>query len=271
MVKGSSLGIGILIFVVVIIFYINTQENPHTYSLTDSPISIASYNLQVFGISKASNPTLMQQYVPLIQKYDIFLTEEIKDDSGVAFKELCDNTGYSCQLSSRAGSTSSKEQYGIMWNNRTSLLSMEDFNLENISGFERPPVKLLFQINRLNITGNITSINSYNVTIYLIHTKPDNAQQEIDLLEQMASADDSKYIAVMGDLNMDCDYYKGNNFVSWYQLIPQGTDTTTGSTTCTYDRIIVNPQLNLLVAYSGVDGTTTKEMSDHRPVYFYLN
>lgn len=267
----GKLGIALLICLGGIIFFIYSSEHPTTYSTPDASIKIASYNMQIFGMSKASNPALMQKYESLVQNYDIFLIEEIRDDSGLAFRELCDSTGYSCKTSSRAGSTQTKEQYGIMWDNRTTLIDFVDYNLMNVSGFERPPVKLTFELRRLNITLNSTTVSSYNITIYLIHTKPENTPEEINNLEHLVRADNSKYIAVMGDLNADCSYYSGTNFADWTQLIKTGTDTTTSNTVCTYDRIIVNSQLNLLVDSSGVDSTTDSQMSDHYLVFFSLN
>lgn len=269
---GNKLGILLLIVLGLCILYINSQEHPTVYSFNDGPITIASYNMQVFGVSKASNPELMPRYVDLIKRYDIFFIQEIRDESGVAFKELCDMTGYSCAITSRAGSNQTKEQYGIMWNNRSDMVELKDFNLINHTGsFERPPAKVTFQLKRLNMTSNSTTINYYNVSFYVIHTKPDNTPQELSDLEYMVRQDNTHYLAVLGDLNADCSYFAGNIFSDWTQLIKQGTDTTIGSNTCTYDRIIVNPKLDLLVAGSGVDLTTDSLMSDHRPVYFYLN
>jgi hypothetical protein len=68
---------------------------------------IASWNLQVFGESKASRPNLMARYASEIGEYDIIFVQEIRDSSGTAFPKLCSLLpGYDCKISSRAGQRS---------------------------------------------------------------------------------------------------------------------------------------------------------------------
>ena len=51
-------------------------------------LSIANWNLQVFGPSKASNDTLLRYYADHIDDYDIIVIQEIRDASGVAIEKL---------------------------------------------------------------------------------------------------------------------------------------------------------------------------------------
>jgi len=57
---------------------------------TASNISIACWNLQIFGQSKASNNTLLDYYTDKLDDYDIFIVQEIRDISGTAIEILAD-------------------------------------------------------------------------------------------------------------------------------------------------------------------------------------
>lgn len=254
-------GVALLIFVCIAIFFIIQSDNPkpiQEYS-PEGDINIAAYNMQIFGISKLEKPELMRNYKELIEKYDLFFIQEIRDESGLAFKELCDSlNNYSCSISSRAGSTQTKEQYGVVWDSRINVTLITDYNLLNYSDtFERPPIRV------------DVSINNKTLDFYIIHTKPENAAAEITSLEQLVVQENLQNVVIMGDLNMDCDYYSGANFAGYDILI--NSDTTTGSTNCAYDRIIVSHPMNLLVLSSGVDTTTDNSMSDHYPIFLTIS
>lgn len=254
---GRFTGTGALVLIGLIILGINMYEHPIKNSIPDTPIKIASYNMQIFGITKASNPDLMRQYETLIKNYDIFFVQEIRDESGQAFQALCgDLTDYQCMISSRAGTTSSKEQYGVIYK-RTNITEFYDYNLYNWSNtFERPPIRVTF------------NFTNYTATFFLIHTKPDEARKEIASLEMEVIQQNIPYTVVLGDLNADCNYYNGTAFSMYTSLI--NSDTTTGNTNCAYDRIYVSPQMYIKIKNSGIDMTTNEQMSDHYPVFFEL-
>lgn len=246
------------IFVILIIVFIAQAEKPApSIQEPTQVLKVGSYNMQVFGMDKASNPDLMTKYQMLIKNYDLFFVQEIRDSSGLAFKALCDSLPeYQCFISSRAGRTSSKEQYGVLYKG-INLSEIYDYNLYNYSErYERPPLRI-----------NMEYLNN-TLTFFLIHVKPDDAQLEIDNLEQDVISYNQPYTIVLGDLNMDCSYYNGTNFVAYKFVIDSNMDTTTGNTNCAYDRIIMSPQAYLLVQSSGIDLSVTAEMSDHFPVFF---
>ncbi|MFA5333397.1 MAG: endonuclease/exonuclease/phosphatase family protein [Candidatus Nanoarchaeia archaeon] len=229
------------------------------FSLIDyspkSPVSIASWNLNVFGDKKAGNETIMLQYQEIISQFDIVFLQELRDADGSALARLCElfNESYNCFNSSRAGTTSSKEQYYLLYSKEFTLINYTDYNLENITGFERPPIKLDFNYNNINFT------------IYGIHVKPDNAYSEISNLEALIANEGN--IIVLGDLNADCAYYKrGNDFKDWHWAINE--DTTVSSSDCTYDNIMTNQEFYNYFIQSGVYSINiTKELSDHYLIY----
>ena len=83
-------------------------------------IKIASFNIQVFGRSKASKPEVMEILSRIISQFDIVAIQEIRDKSGKAIKDLevaVDDLGenYDFIIGPRLGRTSSKEQYAYFY------------------------------------------------------------------------------------------------------------------------------------------------------------
>lgn len=224
-----------------------------------NPVSIASWNLNIFGDKKAGNETLMQEYQNIISQFDIIFLQELRDIDGSALTILCEkfNSSFNCFNSSRAGSSSSKEQYYLLYGKEFTLINYTDYNLANISGFERPPIKAVFNYN------NIT------FSVYCIHTKPDDAKSEISNLESLIANEGN--ILVLGDLNADCSYYKkGNDFNNWHWAITE--DTTVSDSDCTYDNMIINQEFYNYFIQSNVYKTNiTKDLSDHYLVYSIFN
>lgn len=238
--------------------YINiqNQNSEKTTSLT-----IASWNLQIFGDTKANNETLLNQYVDIINDYDIIFLQEIRDEDGTAPQKLINKLPeYNCKLSSRAGSTTMKEQYLLCYKD-IKLDLFEDYNLNptQISGFERPPIQAQFSKNNLTFT------------IYGVHIDPDKVETELQNLFGITAAPNS---ITIGDLNADCAYYNpttktifDKRIFNW--LITDDQDTTSGTSNCAYDRIIVAKHFNQHIGNSGIR-TTPKEMSDHYLIWMRI-
>lgn len=215
-------------------------------------LKIASWNLQIFGDKKADNATLMAFYSIVMRQYDVIFIQEIRDVSGTAFPRLCSlMQGYQCLNSSRAGRSSSKEQYGIIYKG-INVTWVTDYNPDSQDRWERPPFQVTFK------QGN------YVFTALVEHIKPDDAPQEIAALENLTSSLPGN-VVVLGDLNADCSYYSvKKDFWNWTWAIKTGTDTTSGNTSCTYDRMIFNQEMANEYASSGVySENITAGVSDH--------
>lgn len=221
---------------------------------------IANWNLQIFGEKKSNNESLMQKYSSVIDDYDIIFIQEIRDKNQTSFKKLCNLLNeYSCEISSRAGRTSSKEQYGIIYK-KDIKLNLKDYNPDEEDRWERPPIEATF------------TINNYNITVYNIHTKPDNVKEELKNLEGIVK--DEGNVIILGDLNADCTYYsneKETEFDNWIWVIKDEEDTTVSSTDCAYDRIILNQDAYQEYVTHGIFKDIDKSMSDHYLVYVELS
>ncbi len=224
--------------------------------------TVANWNLQIFGTKKAANAILMDTYARILGQYDVVFVQEIRDDSGTAFRDLCARIStHRCENSSRAGRTNSKEQIGIIYRKNISLVEMHDFNPDAADRWERPPIEAVFDFD------------GYRLRVYNIHTDPDSVPAELTALEQVVNS--SGNVAALGDFNADCSYYPRANrtqFRNWTWVIPDGTDTTVRATNCTYDRIFLNADAARELAGYGVYRTgINTTLSDHYLVWMNLS
>ena len=221
-------------------------------------ISIASWNLQIFGVKKASNETLLNYYADKIDDYDICGVQEIRDKTGTAIQKLAAKLPeYHYIISQRAGTTSSKEQYAIFYDDKATLISYHDYTPDLQDEFERPPLEAEFKAN------------NWTFILYTIHTKPSNVYQELTNLENLIGEPDGDTI-VLGDLNADGSYYDEDNiqhFTTWHWVITNDMDTTVAASNNTYDRIIINQYTENNFIEAGVMNDVTPEESDHYLVY----
>jgi len=248
-----------LILFVAVLFGGYTVYNDYYNSDT---VKIANWNLQIFGQSKLNNMKLMQTYSEVVQDYDIIFVQEIRDASQTAFPRLCSMlVNYSCMQSSRAGRTSSQEQYGIIYKKGINITSFRDYNPDAQDRWERPPIRTVFDIN------------DYQLIVYNIHIKPEDAQQELNYLENLIV--DSGNVLVLGDLNADCSYYnneKQTEFDNWNWIIKDDEDTTSSNSNCAYDRIILNDGSYKEYVSDGIyTKEITPEISDHYLVWVEMN
>lgn len=231
-------------------------------------IRIANWNIQIFGDKKASNTEVMAEIRGKIIKHDLIFIQEIRDVDGSAFRKLCDGLpGYKCNITSRAGRSSSKEQYGIIYNSNVNIKSIVDYNPDPKDRWERPPVLVYIQAD------------NYEFAIFNIHVKPDQVSQELFELEldpTLIEFEATNYpYMIIGDLNADCSYYNPlletrlEEDLIW--LLGDNEDTTVSSTDCAYDRIIVSTELSGTVVAHGLDRDIKKEESDHYLIWVTLD
>lgn len=222
-------------------------------------ITIASFNIQVFGQTKASKPEVMEILADIIRQYDIVAIQEIRDAAETAILALRDKVNengaaYAVVTGPRVGRTSSKEQYAFMYD--TAVLELlpgqytydddgdgNDNNDVDDSGhpgdlFEREPFVCFFSVNGAD----------FDFVLVNIHAKPDDATAEIGYLDDVmvdaeAHLDDPDVIC-LGDFNADGSYYDEDLYTSdfpsseYVWLIGNDLDTTVASSDNTYDRIV---------------------------------
>ncbi|TJY57213.1 hypothetical protein E4T66_17545 [Sinimarinibacterium sp. CAU 1509] len=254
------------------------SERARTQQVTPGNVRIGAFNMQNFGPTKSGNPTTVNYFAKVVLEYDALVLQEIEDASGDAPAVLLHEVNrisshrYELSLSPRLGRTSAKEQYALIYRpDRLSLLAGQ-LIADPEDEFERDPFAFTIQHDGM----------SYG--LIALHAKPDDAVREIDQVafayDAFRNATGIDSVMIVGDLNADCSYASdaelqatalcSDTRFSW--LIPDGADTTTGTTDCAYDRLVVRgPMAMRLLApavyrfdqHLGISGGS---LSDHYPV-----
>ena len=265
------------------------EEEPTTNNDSDT-ITIASFNIQVFGKSKADKTEVMNIITDIITQFDIVAIQEIRDKSGTAIiklENLLDATGtdYNIIIGPRLGRTSSKEQYAYIYNTNTIEQIGEPYTYDDSAEdiFHREPFVAQFRAKNGN----------FDVTLITIHTDPDTATEEIyalhEVITQAKQITGEPDIIALGDFNSDCKYHQESNRGplsedSYIYAIQDSADTNLAKSDCTYDRIIMTKQTTS-EDFTGQSGIyhfdviyrltydQAKRVSDHYPVYatFHIN
>ncbi|HWQ96363.1 MAG TPA: endonuclease/exonuclease/phosphatase family protein [Candidatus Methylomirabilis sp.] len=253
-------------------------------TVANDTIKLAAFNLQVFGTTKAGKPEVMGVLSKIIRNYDVIAVQEIRDESQTALPMLraavdsMGNPQYDYVVSERLGRTTSKEQYAYIYNSQTIQPVGSPYVFPDSNDlFQREPYVSKFKAKNGN----------FDFVLVTIHTDPDTANQEISDLPKVVEDAKSRYQAegdfiVMGDLNADCSYFNENSqsplrSSDYIWVINESMDTTTKSTDCTYDRIIITtPAKTDFTGEAGVfrfdtaynlTYESTIAVSDHYPIY----
>lgn len=255
----------------------------------DETITVAAFNIQVFGRSKRAKPEVMRVLTAVAREVDVLLVQEIRDSSeqtadiflAAINSPNSSNTGsrrsYRMVEGPRLGRTSSKEQYAVYYDSdRVRLL--DAYTLRDPRDvFEREPLVATFR------AGN------FDFSIVGCHIKPDDAEAELRALSRsvegiIAANPAERDVIVLGDFNADGRYLNENRLVSifprdrYHVVITNDLDTMTTSNN-TYDRIILRSETfdHEYVAASaevfefdkvfGIqDARLVRSVSDHYPV-----
>ena len=154
---------------------------------SNATIRIASFNIQIFGDKKASNPNVMAEIGRVISSFDIVAIQEIRtqDDLFIPkFVELLNQysgRSYACKVSPRLGNTTSTEQYAFIYDT-AKLLIHPQFTFvvgdpDNL--LHREPHVGFFTVRGVDPSQRFTFM------LVNIHTDPDVAKDEMDALAQV--------------------------------------------------------------------------------------
>jgi endonuclease/exonuclease/phosphatase family metal-dependent hydrolase len=283
--KGQAIGISLIVIIIATVAYayISLEQNQVVEAET---AKITAFNIQIFGEAKSQKGDVMTVLTKIVREFDIVLIQEIRDASGQTipnFVEKINQMGgpnYSFISSERLGRTTSKEAYAYVYNTETvQFIQGSDYVYNDVNDvFEREPYIASFKIG------------SFDFMLVGIHTKPDDAYNEIGNLTLVVSSiqaakPNEKDIIVMGDFNADGTYFDeddtSNLFkASEYKWLIRNDMDTMVKTDYTYDRIVVldatfNHEYDANTAqvfyfdqvYGLNNQTFVSEVSDHYPVF----
>ena len=275
----------ILIGSAVAIYAFTLQPSPVPNSEPET-ITIAAFNIQIFGRAKRQNDQVMDILADIAREFDVVLVQEIRDSSeetAPAYLERINGKpgpDYAYVRSPRLGRTTSKEAYAYFYNTETvELIQGSDYVYEDTGdAFEREPYIASFRSG------------GFDFTLVGVHTKPDDAYNEIgnltlvvhSIMEMNPGEED---IIILGDLNADGSYYDEDDASNpltrpeYRWTVSNEMDTMT-KTDWTYDRMIMTDSTH---AHEYVQGSTgvfffdleyglsdeelVWEVSDHYPIY----
>ncbi|KAM6924456.1 deoxyribonuclease-1-like 1 [Xenentodon cancila] len=269
-----------------------------TDSQGGSDFRICAFNLHHFGDSKSKKSDVMLILARIITRCDVCLLQEVRDNKGTALPQLLQQLKrydpqhvYEHVASGRLGrSESYQEQYVFVYRTNTVTVTGEFQYPDDLPGdvdaFAREPFVVRFKAPK-------TSIKEF--VLIPQHTTPTNTTKELDalydVLQHVKKMWKTENVMLLGDFNADCGYLAKKNRVKvrlitdsdLFWLIPENSDTTVRSTTsCSYDRIVVNGQtfnravvpssakpFNFQMEY-GLTEDQALDVSDHYPVEVLL-
>ena len=279
-------------FVLIIILFIlaagflccngKPDQNAQTSTGSKKEITIASWNLKNFGLTKLNDPARINVIISVLEKYDIIAIQEVEDASLTLAALLIgkinsDGKNYNVVSSNRLG-RDGKEQYLFVYNDDVIdfIPDTTGYGIEPKDEFAREPFYAMFR------AGN------FDFYLMTIHTDPDDVSVEIpalknayvDLQDKTPNEND---IVLLGDLNAKAPGVTAESYISMDAIatipnivftIKEETNTRGGKA---YDNIIF--QGNYTAEYSNssgvykfwVDYGLTEDdgfkISDHRPVW----
>jgi endonuclease/exonuclease/phosphatase family metal-dependent hydrolase len=255
-------------------------------SFTIKEISLLSFNIQIFGLSKISNKEVVNVLVDIISKYDLIAIQEVRDSSGQAvvdFMKLLDSR-YSYFLGPREGRSSSKEQYWFIYDKTKLKIISQATYPDLLNTFERRPEAVYFEY----VDGG------FDFILINKHVSPGDALKEISYIPKLFDYFYDLFkdpdIIIVGDFNADGNYFDESILTQIFPvnmfsiIIDNSIDTTIGLGNNTYDRIIISSssvedftgKYGVYIFEDYYDfstlGIQSKQVSDHYPVWatFYI-
>ena len=282
----------VVLLLAVASYYAFTQLSPPPPEEEDGDvvegesIRIAAFNVQVFGKTKREKEDVMGYLALIAREFDVVLIQEIRDASGEtapSYLALINQAGgpaYAYVESPRLGRTTSKEAYAYFYNTESVELIEGSERVYNDTGdvFEREPFIAGFRSG------------GFDFTLVGIHTKPDDAYNEIGnltlVVQSILDGDPQEGdVIVLGDFNADGSYFDegdtGNPLKdpAYFWVVADEVDTMT-KTDWTYDRMVMT---NATHGWEYVEGSASVlyfdeeygiedpelvwAISDHYPIY----
>lgn len=253
-----------------------TREPIYTTATQTNQLSIISFNIQVLGRTKISNPQIASIIIDIIDDYDLIAIQELRDNTDFTLVELkrLMPEHYKIIAGPREGRSSSKEQAVYIYDDRV-LDFISEYNYEDLSDiFERSPYIGIFETDDKKLSFQIVNV----------HISPGSAKSELTYLAILSSqliTKHQKEVVIVGDFNADGSYFPEQDLLTLFSdeiyniVIGNELNTTVAVSNNTYDRIITSDKLPIKIIQSGVlyfenyltPNITTKQISDHYPVY----
>jgi endonuclease/exonuclease/phosphatase family metal-dependent hydrolase len=254
--------------------------------LGDGPIiRIASFNIEVFGKSKADNPPVIRTLAEIVRQFDLVAIQEIRtqDDYHLSnFVKLVNSTGrhYDFVVGPRVGNTKSTEQFAYLYD--ASKIMVDPTSVYTVGD----PDNLLHREPHVAsfMTRGVPSEEAFTFILVNVHTDPDVVPAELEALAEVyrvvrrASRGEDDVI-MLGDFNADDRQIAKSSRLG---QIPGVTPLVAGAFSNArqnklYDNVLIHgPSTTEYVGRSGVFNVMqqvnlslaeAEQVSDHFPVW----
>jgi endonuclease/exonuclease/phosphatase family metal-dependent hydrolase len=243
-------------------------------------ITICSFNIQIFGVSKMSKPEVVDILVDIVSQADISAIQEVRSSSEEPVLQFMERLPlrYDYVLGPREGRSSSKEQYWVIYDtSKLELIAIDTWS-DPQDIYERNPLGVFFRTK-----------DGFDFIIIDNHIQPSGALAEITALPEVIRYYREFWqetdILVVGDFNADGSYYNEALLESTFPpdeyviIIGNDVDTTVAASANTYDRFIITS--TAIEDYTGNSGVIRfderydfsslsiepRNVSDHYPIW----
>ncbi len=245
-------------------------------------IRIATFNVQVFGQEKLRDAETMAVLAKIVSRFDIVAIQEIRSQSQDVLPQLIELVNaqgrhYDFVIGPRQGRTVSKEQYGYVFDAATVEVDRRTVApvVDPHGLMHRPPLVAAFRAR------GAPPEEAFTFTLVNVHTDPDEAVEEINVLDDVYYAvrydgrgeDD---VLLLGDFNAGPRQFAAFAAVPYLYWVIEDQPTNTRRTAI-YDNIIYHRQAT--TEFTGAAGVfdfdeefqlspqQALKVSDHLPVW----
>lgn len=257
------------------------RSNPNQ-GLPPSTIIIGSFNIQVFGVTKAANPRVMEKLVDIARRFDLLAIQELKADDPSVIEHFIrsinsDGSQFSYEVGPRQGYTISKEQYVYIFDTAKLKIQGKPYVASDPTGtLHRPPWVASFQCVQADPGAG------FSFTLLNLHVDPDVVDSELQSLEQimpnvMRQHPGEDDFIVMGDFNESANHFRDYHWVQNQFPVIRSNWSTKVRSGRSIDNIVIDGVrtseyrnqsgvLNFMQQY-GITRDEALEISDHYPVW----
>lgn len=185
-----------------------TPPRPASPAAPGDTITVASFNIQVLGVSKLNKPEAVEVLVDVARRFDVLAIQELRATDQTVVPQLveeinADGSQYHYVVGPRLGRTQSKEQYVYVYD--TTRIELDPESVYTVSDhrdlLHREPLVARFRAR------GAPADQAFTFSLVNIHTDPDDTDIELDALadafvavQNDRSGEDD--IILLGDLNV---------------------------------------------------------------------
>ncbi len=248
-------------------------------------LHVASFNIQVFGPTKAGKAHVMDTLANIVRQFDVVAVQEVQADDQDVIPRLVDHINAAGRMFDYAigpvvGGTNTKERFAFLFDRNT--VAMDRYQLYTV----QDPDDLL---NWQPFVGWFRAVGppeteAFTFTLVNVHVDPQDTENELAVLDDVLRAvrndgRDEDDVILLGDLNANTAQI-GPIATAGTLVLPVSNVATNTEGTAQYDHMALERQAT--VEFTGRTGVfdfmrqfnfamqEALEVSDHLPVWIEL-